>query len=329
MFSRKLYVAVLSFALGLSGPAMLSAPAHADNGASGGTGRFVLSMDAGVEAWGGDIKYQIGYPVTDASGTYHGYFPFSELTFPLDVAFGVVRAEALIADVFEIGLTVKKNVSDPNDNMEDRDWVTPTNTNRLDIYSESEVTDFDATIFDVDASYYFIRNEKYSLGAGAGYMHQSFEYQTALIRQWSPSGLPGYGYVGDGSTSIIYEAEMEIPYLSFSGSFNPIPALTLNGRFAYAPWVSVDDKDQHLLRSKVNTGDLDGSAILFNIEAEYDITSKFFVSGGFDYLYLEADGNMDASFYGVYDHTVAEEFDSSQASLYATIGFRLGVPAQQ
>jgi len=44
-----------------------------------------------------------------------------------------------------------------------------------------------------------------------------------------------------------------------------------------------------------------------------------FISGGITH----------ASFGGVYDHTVKEELNSSQTSLYVTIGFRFGVPAEK
>jgi len=327
MFSNTVITTVLIVILSFSVPKMTNAAGSVvDNpqteAAGGG---FEFSMDAGVEAWGGDVTYQIGYPASDARGTYNGYFPFSELSFPLDAVFGVVDVEAVIINKYVLGLKVKKNVSDPNDNMEDRDWITVSDPYQLDIYSESKITDFSAFVLDVDVSYRFLNNDKVVLAAGVGYMHQDFEYTTALIRQWSPSGYRGYDFVGDGGTSLIYEVDFNMPYLMVDGRFNIIPALRVNGRFAFAPWMKVEDKDQHLLRSKVNTGDLDGSAIMLSAEAEYDFTPQLFVTAGLDYTYITADGDMDAAFYGVYDHTVSEEIESNQASLYATIGFRFGV----
>ncbi|MCL7486799.1 MAG: omptin family outer membrane protease [Desulfobulbaceae bacterium] len=330
MFTKKIAVAVLAAISGLSSAAMVSAADRADNSGqnSVSAGALEFSMDAGVETWGGDITYQIGFPVTDAYGnTYHGYFPFSELSFPLDATFGVVEAEAVIIDKYAVGLKVKKNVTDPDDPLEDRDWITPSDTHRLDIYSESEVTDFSALVIDVDVSYRFFHNDRAMLAAGVGYMYQDFEYETSVRRQWSPSGYTGYDYVGDGSTSLIYEVDFEMPYFLVEGQFNIIPALKINGRFAFAPWVDVDDRDQHLLRNKVNTGDLSGSAVMAAVGVEYDFTPWMFVTGGLEHTYVDVDGDMDASFYGIYDHTVAEELESSQTSLFAKIGFRFGVPA--
>lgn len=329
MISRMMSTAAIMLILVLSAPPLVNAESHAEKEIVGGTGSFGISLDAGVESWSGDITYQIGFPVTDAWGyTYNGYFPFSELTFPLDVTFGVVKAELTLIDKYQIGLKVKKNVTDPDDYMEDRDWITPADASRLDIYSDSGVTDFTATVIDVDAGYRIVNSESISLAAGLGYMYQDFEYETAVIRQWSPSGLQGFDYVGDGRNSIIYEVDCKMPYLFVSGSLSIIPSLRINGRLAFAPWVDIDDRDQHLLRSKVNTGDLEGTAVMVSVDAEYDVTPQFFLAAGLDYTDIEADGDMDAYFFGIYDHTVAEEFESNQTSLFAKVGFRFGASGQ-
>jgi outer membrane protease len=286
-------------------------------------------LQGGVEAWGGDITYRIGYPVTEASGRkYYGYFPFSELEFPLDAGFGVVKAGAILRDRFVANAQVKTNFSDPDDEMIDRDWISSYSPWRLDIYSTSEVTDFQALVLDADFSYKVLNWNIVWLAVGAGYMYQNFEYETALIRQWSPSGLPGYDYVGDGSTSLIYEVDVYMPYILLNTKFFVVDRFNINARLGIAPWIKVEDKDQHLLRDKVNVGDLEGSGFSLAVDAEYEITSQFFVNGGLSHTYIDVDGDMDASFGGVYDHTVKEELNSNQTSLYVMIGFRFGVPAE-
>jgi len=321
---KNISAVALAAALGLTVPAM----ALAGNGQSQQINiapMIVLSADAGVEAWDGDITYQIGYPFTDAWGyTYHGYFPFSELQFPLDIALGTVGADLRIADRWTVGIEYKTNIDDPDDYMEDRDWITSSNPGQLDIYSDSEITDFSADIVDIDVNYRFWENDMLSFAAGIGYLYQDFHYDAALIRQWSPSGYVGYDYVGDGSVGLIYDVEFEIPYMSFTASFNPIPQLSLNGRVAWAPWVQVDDRDQHLLRNKENTGDLEGSSSMVSLDVNFDILPALYVQGGLEYTYIEADGEMTATFYGIYDHTVYEELESEQLSVFGKIGFRLG-----
>lgn len=325
MNTKTISAVALTAALGLAVPAM----ALAGSGESQQINiapMIVLSADAGVETWDGDITYQIGYPVTDVWGyKYEGYFPFSELTFPLDISFGTVGAELRIADRWTVGIEYKTNIDDPGDYMEDRDWITDSNPGQLDIYSDSEITDFKADIVDIDVNYRFWENDKVSFAAGIGYLYQDFHYDCALIRQWSPSGYTGYDYVGDGSVGLIYDVEFEIPYMALTASVHPIPNLSLNGRVAWAPWVQVDDRDQHLLRYKENTGDLEGDAAMASFDVNYDILPFLFVQGGVEYTYVNVDGEMTATFYGISDHTVYEELESNQTSVFGKIGFRLGV----
>jgi len=283
-------------------------------------------LHAGVESWSGDNTYKIGYPVVDAFGNqYVGYFPFSELKFPLDAVFGVIKIDAVISDKFVVNALVKKNLSEPDDYLQDRDWLTDSNPNQLDIYSDSEITGFEAYAFDADLAYKFLCGERGWLAAGAGYMYQNFEYETAVIHQWSPSGLPGFDYYGDGTVSIYYEVDYKIPYLLLSGQMNLNPSFTLNGRFAYAPWVSADNRDQHRLRYKENrAGDLDGDAFMVSADGEYDFGAHWFATAGLSYTSIDVDGDMDATFFGIYDHTVREELESEQTALFFTVGYRIG-----
>jgi hypothetical protein len=289
-------------------------------------------LHAGVEVWNGDNTYKIGFPVSDFLGNYYeGYFPFSELKFPLDVVYGVLKFDAVIRDRFIINAQVKKDLSEPNDYLEDRDWLTETNPHQLDVYSESDVTEFEGYVLDADLAYKFLCRDKGWLAAGAGYMYQNFEYDTSLVRQWSPSGMPGFEYTGiDESTSIYYEVDYKIPYLLLSGEVMLNPQFKLNGRFAYAPWVTSDNRDQHRLRYKENrSGDLEGDGYMLSANAQYDFLPHWFITGGLSYTSLDLDGDMDATFFGVYDHTVHEELESEQTSFFLTLGYRLGPPPQQ
>jgi len=288
-------------------------------------------LHAGVESWSGDNTYQIGYPVTDALGNvYEGYFPFSELKFPLDAVFGVIKLNAVIKDKFVFDVVFKKNISDTDDYMEDRDWITDSDPGRLDIYSDSEVTRFDGLVLDVDLGYKVFSGEKGWLAAGAGYMYQDFEYETSLIRQWSPSGLEGFDYVGDGGISLAYEVNYKIPYLLLSGQLELTPKFMVNGRFAYAPWVeSVEDRDQHLLRYKENRGKLDGTALMASVDAMYNFTSQWFMTAGVSHTSIDVDGEQGATFFGYYDHMVTEEIESKQTAVFLTAGYRFGPFADQ
>ncbi len=289
-------------------------------------GEAEVWLHAGVESWAGDITYQIGYPIAWADGTREtGYFPFSELKFPLDCVFGTIAMSAVFHDKFILNGSLKKNVSDPDSNMEDRDWITATNPDRLDVYSESYIGDFSATIIDADFEYKFLQKPKGWLAGGVGFLYQHFQYDTSIIQQWSPSGLSGFDYTGDGiTTSISYEATFRIPYMVISGQLSPTPKFHLNGRIAYSPYAYGEDNDRHVLRFKENNGDLDGSALMLSVAAQFDFSPHWFMTAGADLTAIDMSGDMDSTFYGVYNHTVTEELESTQTAVFLTAGYRFG-----
>jgi outer membrane protease len=287
--------------------------------------RYDLSV--GAELMNGDITHQIGFPVVEPNGiVYFGHFPVSELAYPLDVWLGRVDGGATINDQWRINATIKKDVSTPSDNMEDSDWFTETNPSRLDVYSESEISSFDAFILDADIEWTFFRRQNVSVYAGLGYMYQNFDYETKALYQLSPSGLSGYDIIGDGRVSITYEITHSIPYLKLGGDLQVNPKLTFTGSVGYSPIVEVEDIDRHLLREYggfTNEGDLDGTAFMFDISARYAFTSSLFMEGGFQLTKIEADGETVSTYgWGIPRSTITEEIDSTQTSGFLSVGYR-------
>lgn len=76
-----------------------------------------------------------------------------------------------------------------------------------------------------------------------------------------------------------------------------------------------------MLRSKVNKGDCDGTAILFSLEGRYDFFKYWFLTLGFDYAEIETDGESEAFFSGVYDHTIDLEIESKQLFAGIAVGY--------
>jgi len=67
---------------------------------------------------------------------------------------------------------------------------------------------------------------------------------------------------------------------------------------------------------------MNGNAYMINFSARYDITSSWFLKGGFQYIRIKVDGDQ----YQVYGNgtaigTVKEESDSRQSSGYLTVGY--------
>lgn len=283
-----------------------------------------FDIAAGIGKLNGDTTYRIGYPVNWVYfGLEEGYFPFSQLEFPLDVY--MVSVEGSVeADIWKLSLCVQKEITDDSGDMKDSDWITPSDPSRLDIYSTSD-TELDALILDINFRWRFYKTSNWSFIAGIGYLRENFYFKCRLKRQYSPSGLPGYDLVGDGSVGLIYEITYDIPYLEVGTQFDLKKKFSLEASCGYSPFVHVKDKDQHLLRNKVNEGDLKGDAFLFALKGRYDFSNNWFLSLQFDYRMIETDkGDMKATFGGadfINNHTVTEEVESKQMSTMFKVGY--------
>lgn len=286
----------------------------------------IFNIAIGTEIMSGNTTYKIGYPWTVPNGTqYVGYFPFSKLEWPLDTWLARIDAGLNIGDSWRINGVLKKNLSNPSDKMKDSDWITPSNLGRLDVYSESNISKFNALTFDIDVEWIFLKRQSWSLYVGLGYQYQKFEYDAKLIHQYSPSGLPDWEAYGDGSVGITYEITYSMPYLKIGTDFKINDKFALVGSFAWSPIVKAKDEDHHLLREnggKTMTGDMDGNAYMINLSAKYKFTSSWFLKGGFHYIKIDVDGDQ----YQIYGNgvpigTVREKSESTQTSLYLTVGY--------
>ncbi|MCK9197349.1 MAG: omptin family outer membrane protease [Syntrophales bacterium] len=286
----------------------------------------IFSIAIGTEIMSGSTNYQIGYPITWPDGTQDsGYFPFSELEWPLNILLARIDAGWNIGDSWRINGVIKKNIIDPSDKMKDSDWVTDSNPSRLDVYSESNISKFGALIFDIDLEWKFLRRQSWSLYAGLGYQYQKFNFDAKLIHQYSPSGLSGYDAYGDDRVAITYEMTYSMPYLKVGTDFQINNKFTLAGSFAWSPIVKATDEDHHLLREnggKIMTGNMDGNAYMIDVSADYKFTPSWFLKGGFHYTKIDVDGEQH-QVYGNGDTigTVAQKSESTQTSLYLTAGY--------
>ncbi|MBM3163019.1 MAG: omptin family outer membrane protease [Chlorobi bacterium] len=227
-----------------------------------------------------------------------------------------------IGSSVRINGTVKTNIAKPDDPMIDKDWITDSDPTRLDIYSDSSISDFDALILDCDVEWSFLKSESGSLYAGIGYQYQNFKYDSNLIHQYSPSGLPGWEFFGDGGVSITYEMTYSMPYVILGGAYNVTPEFALAGSVAYSPFVDAEDLDNHILRDKISEGDMEGSALMVNVSGTYSFAPNMFLEGGLNYTWIDVDGTQTQSFSGVPIFLVSQEAESSQTSGYLKIGYR-------
>lgn len=300
-----------------------TSPKKANNGA-------IFTLALGTERMAGDTTYQIGNPVTlmpsgvVISDAENGSFPFSELKWPLDIWLARLVGSVVINDQWRINATLKKNLSSPGGNMEDSDWITPSNPGRLDIYSQSEISSFDALIMDMDIDWIFMKNDSVSFYAGLGYLYQKFDYDAKLLYQSYPSMLPGYKDYGNGEVGITYNMIYSMPYLRLGTDFKVTPDLTIAGSFSYSPFAHAEDEDNHLLREnggKIMKGDMDGHAYMLDVSAKYMLTQALFVEGGFQYMKIDVDGTQNQVWGNGDAIKVAQEASSTQTIGYVSLGF--------
>lgn len=284
--------------------------------------RSVFNFTAGGGFMSGHTTYQIGGRVTEPGWSYDVHFPISELEFPLDVAVLKFGAGACIRERWLVSFSAAANVTEDPGNMIDRDWITEWAPNRLDIYSESD-SELTAFMGDVDVVYVFHTRDGLTLGAGVGLMLEQFEYECRLIRQWSPSGLFGFGYMGDGSVGITYDISYVIPYAAVRADLAIGRSLTCSAEVGFSPFAMAEDEDVHLLRNppKKSVGDYDGYAFLVSAEGTFHFTDSWFVRGELDFLTISVDGEQESSQRGVYTHTIDAEVESQQLSILAMAGF--------
>jgi outer membrane protease len=203
--------------------------------------------------------------------------------------------------------------------MKDSDWITLSNPDQLDIYSESDA-DLDAEIMDINLRYKFFKKSGWSLSAGLGYIYQNFDYKCSLIKQWSPSGLSGYDYTGTGDVDLTYEVTYSIPYMEI-GIQQTKDKLSLEARLGYSPFVNVTDEDHHLLRSKVSYGDCDGDGVLFSLEGRYDFPKNWFLTVGLDYTKTDTDGIQKQYTKGAWTATIDQKIESEQTFIAFAVGY--------
>ncbi|MBU0962152.1 MAG: omptin family outer membrane protease, partial [Proteobacteria bacterium] len=161
------------------------------------------------------------------------------------------------------------------------------------------------------------------------YLYQNWQYEASVVRQYSPSGMEGFDYVGDGSPAIRYTLEYNIPYLQVGGKVKLGKQFSLLSNISYSPWVDAENVDQHMLRYKVNKGNLDGYSWMFKVEGQFDFTENWFMTASYDYKKMKVDGTMAAEFASFYEyiygvvpnHTVWEEIESEQHAWAVNVGY--------
>ncbi len=330
----KIGVSLLAFVmvLGLAGPA------------AAGERQFDLFLRSGKLR--GDSTYTIGGSVSDNRGNSAEIpDPISELKWPLDVVLVSLGGRAEIGR-FSLRGEVMINATGDADYMEDSDWgvyydafgpnpapgfnFSPTSK---DIFSRS-TTDLDALIFDVRGRYAVWRGAWFSTAVGLGLRHQKFSIVASDLQQYSPS-FTTYGldrvFPSDPFGALVfgpvidYEVTYTVPFVELSGLVRFGKLLSLEAALGYSPLVQASDRDDHLLRFKLNEGSGSGSAWLFDLKLRLQATKHWFAAVGVSGLFIDTSGTQKQVFYGGDDVglriTIDQKLTSSQTCGALEVGY--------
>ena len=279
-----------------------------------------IDLSFGLEEMSGDMTSSIGGEINHANGqNERTFFPISELEWPMDILLARFDASLTLNPMWRINGILKTAVDDPDETMIDRDRFSPGGA--ADIYSESSISEFEAFILDINFEWTYLQQGPWSLYTGVGYLHQDFEYQGNLIMQYSPTGITGYNYVGNGSTGITYENTFSMVYFLLGADMQLTPQFDLSGKFSVAPLASSEDELHHLYYNKVSTGDMDGAAYMFEVSGTFQISPWWFVKAGVQYTGISVDGDQYQVLGGEPLGQIDQEVESDQSSAYITMGY--------
>jgi hypothetical protein len=285
-------------------------------------------IQAGVGYWVGDATFSIGGSAwTPSEGSMNLPKKISELTFPLDVAYGVVEGSLLLDGRLEFHAMVMGNLNQPSTKVTDSDWGIFEDSGTLDVYSESDA-ELTAIQVDAGARYWltqtaFTNGMRWAVAVGPGLLYEKLDWTVSNVDQWFPS-MPQEGHVYESGKAATYSVEIVMPYLDVSAI---VKAGRVSGRaeVGVGP-VLVQDKDDHLLRQKKSEGEMLGIGVKAEAEIRYDFTKKWFGAAKVAALAIEAAGSQTQEGYGGdlvgFYAEIDEEFSVSSISGGGAVGYK-------
>ena len=251
---------------------------------------------------------------------------------------GSIEGSIEFARKWKLSLCGNGSISSDAGKMKDSDWRV---ADILDTYSKSDA-ELDALIMDINVRYTLYEgnhgdtpwnttgakhsNIKWSYFVGGGYIYENFDYEMKNLDQWYPSSSPPrpHKYVAD-EVVLEYEVTYDIPYLEFGTEINFNDRFLIEVSLGGSLFVHVEDIDNHVLRSLVAKTDYGwgGEALLCSLEGRYNFTKSCFLTLGFDYKTINAEGRsktVEENEEGTFNYTIDQEIESEQVSGSLMVG---------
>ncbi|MBD3305140.1 omptin family outer membrane protease [candidate division KSB3 bacterium] len=281
-----------------------------------------MLLGASVDVENGDMTYTIQGP---EGGGWK-----SELAWDLEnVVYLGVNASATFLKDFQTNVGFWKSVTEDSGLMKDSDWLFADYGDSRAVYSESDIT-VDAFHLDINFRYNLLRSETLLLGPMVGYSYRNWQWETGEGYQTSINPYQFYSGplppAGESPPSITYEQQLQIPYVGVALSLFPERFLLNSNVYAlYSPLAYCEDEDDHVLRSKLNTGESDGTFFAVGGDIRWQYRNRWSFTGKVTYTTYDLEGDQDQYFYaGSNVGTRFTDIDLSIEGSQVYLGFVVG-----
>jgi outer membrane protease len=250
----------------------------------------------GIGAVGvGETAYEIS--ASDGSSSIR-----SRLEFPLDgtyVGFDACMETDLTllqVDRLSLGFRFLTNMTDPDEDMNDYDWINGFLVG--DTASEAEAS---SMILDFYAKGDVITQSNLTIRGILGARHEQYDFDVyGLVGYYLPPIGNGPAFLSSDTLALTYEMTHNWVYGGAEGELSIGDSLVAAGS-AIAGIGFVEDRDDHVLRGKISEGEFISfsMAVAANLTwylSPPDAARRFYLKGGIEAMSMVADGEQDQSF---------------------------------
>lgn len=137
--------------------------------------------------------------------------------------------------------------SDGDAHMEDRDWLDVNQSTPTDISVHPDTKLRHAFELDLNATYWFLQHNNFSLGLLSGYQYNELKWE-GIGGTYSYSNGTNVGSFAD-ITLIDYKQQFSVFYLGFAAQYQLSSRSTFGSDFKWSPFAYAKDVDNHYLRN--------------------------------------------------------------------------------
>lgn len=244
------------------------------------------------------IRSSYGETEYDMNINVPGFQLRSLLEYPLDYIMAGGKAELVLntdrADQYRFEGSYYKSMTDPGGTMFDSDWL----DQQMFSYTESDA-EVKAVLAQFRLERRFYSQQGTHLALFAGYRYSKIEQDIFGIDGWQLDTLgQRFYFTVPDINALYYEVTYKLPHAGLrvtrGGS-----QVDLSGSVAYSIAL-VKDIDDHLLRGKLSTADINGKGLLADVEVKWKMKSggmKLFLKLTGDLSYIRASGSQTQTWY--------------------------------